>query len=74
MGRDYEAAVIAGATVGYGVSSFAVAMATIKVTVKQHGPAPKAALLLPLAGAAVVDLSNNLIISGLFQIGWFTTP
>jgi sodium--glutamate symport carrier gltS len=48
MGRDFEAATTAGGTIGVGLSSFAVAMATVKQVERNYGPAPQSVLLTTL--------------------------
>lgn len=61
LGRDYDAAVSVGGFLGFGVSSMPVAMATMDEIVKRFGPAPKAFLLVTLAGAFFVDLANAIV-------------
>ncbi|GLS29151.1 glutamate:Na+ symporter, ESS family [Mesorhizobium albiziae] len=61
LGRDYDAAVSVGGFLGFGVSSMPVAMATMDEIVKKFGPAPKAFLLVTLAGAFFVDLANAVV-------------
>jgi ESS family glutamate:Na+ symporter len=48
MGRDFEAATTAGGVIGVGLSSFAVAMATVKQVERNYGPAPQSVLLTTL--------------------------
>src|SRR5690606_10025377 len=71
LGKNYESAVMAGGVIGYGLSSLAVAAATVKTITLNHGPAPKALFLVSLAGTALVDLPNSLLIGILLQIPFF---
>ena len=68
MGGDFEAATTAGGVIGFGLSSFAVAMATVKQVERNYGPAPKSFLLTTIVGGAVSNVANALIIWGFFQV------
>jgi ESS family glutamate:Na+ symporter len=70
MGRDFEAATTAGGVIGFGLSSFAVAMATVKQVERNYGPAPKSFLLTTLVGGAVSNVANALVTLGFYQ--WLT--
>lgn len=72
MGRGYQAAVLAGGVIGFGLSSLAVAVATVKTIIKNHGPEPRALLLTSLVGAALIDLPNNLLIGFLTRFSFFS--
>jgi sodium--glutamate symport carrier gltS len=50
-----------------GLSSFAVAMATVKQVERNYGPAPQSLLLRTLVGGAVANLANALIIMAFYQ-------
>ena len=63
MGRDYEAAVTCAAFVGFSMGSAATAMANMRAVTTKHGPAPQAALIVPLAGAFFMDLMNALLLA-----------
>jgi ESS family glutamate:Na+ symporter len=67
MGRDFEAAATAGGVIGFGLSSFAVAMATVKQVERNFGPTPQAELLTTLVGGAVSNLANALVILAFYQ-------
>lgn len=71
MGKDYEAAVISSGVVGFGLSSLAVAVATVQTISNNYGAAPRALLLTSLVGAALIDLANNLLIIGLAKLPIF---
>jgi ESS family glutamate:Na+ symporter len=63
MGRDYDAAVMAGGFVGFMLGTTANAMAAMGVLTEKHGPAPRAYLVVPLVGAFLIDFLNALLIT-----------
>ena len=63
MGRDYDAAVMAGGHCGFGLGATSNAMATMKVLVARHGAAPRAFLVIPVVGAILIDFTNALNIT-----------
>jgi ESS family glutamate:Na+ symporter len=63
MGRDYEAAVMAGGFCGFMLGTTANAMANMEALVRRYGPAPKAFLVVPMVGAFFVDFTNAIIIT-----------
>jgi ESS family glutamate:Na+ symporter len=67
MGQDFEAATTAGGVIGFGLSSFAVAMATVKQVERNYGPAPQSFLLTTLVGGAVSNVANALVIMAFYQ-------
>jgi glutamate:Na+ symporter, ESS family len=71
LGRDYDAAVTVGGFLGFGLSSMPVAMATMDGVATRYGPAPKAFLLITLAGSFFVDLANAFIVKGFLALPWF---
>ena len=71
LGRDYEAAVTSGGFLGFGLSSMPVAMATMDEIAKRYGPAPKAFLLITLAGSFFVDLANAFVAKGFLALPIF---
>ena len=68
MGRDYEAAVMAGGFCGFMLGTTANAMANMEAVVERYGPAPKAFLVVPMVGAFFVDFTNALIITTFVNI------
>lgn len=64
MGRDYEAAVMAGGFCGFMLGTTANAMACMGVLTARHGPAPRAFIVVPLVGAFLIDFTNALLITG----------
>jgi glutamate:Na+ symporter, ESS family len=63
MGRDYDAAVMAGGFSGFMLGTSANAMANMGALVERYGPAPKALLVVPLVGAFFIDFANALLIT-----------
>jgi glutamate:Na+ symporter, ESS family len=63
MGRDYDAAVMAGGFCGFMLGTSANAMANMGAMVERYGPAPKAYLVVPLVGAFFIDFANALLIT-----------
>jgi glutamate:Na+ symporter, ESS family len=63
MGRDYEAAVMAGGFCGFMLGTTANAVANMGALVERYGPAPKAYLVVPLVGAFGIDFVNALLIT-----------
>lgn len=63
MGRDYDAAVMAGGHCGFGLGATPNAVANMQSLVDRFGPAPRAFLVLPMVGAFFIDFTNALIIT-----------
>ncbi len=63
MGRDYDAAVIAGGHCGFGMGATSNAVATMRAIVEKFGPSPKAFLIVPMVGAFFIDFTNALFIT-----------
>ncbi len=63
MGRDYDAAVMAGGHCGFGLGATPNAIANMTSLVERFGPAPRAFLVLPMVGAFFIDFTNALIIT-----------
>jgi ESS family glutamate:Na+ symporter len=70
MGRDYDAAVMAGGFCGFMLGTTANAMANMGALVERYGPAPKAFLVVPLVGAFFIDFVNALLVIPLFLNLW----
>jgi ESS family glutamate:Na+ symporter len=71
MGRGYDAAVISGGQVGFGLSSTACALAIMKAVTLRHGASPLAFLIVPMVGAFFIDILNALIIQGSLALPLF---
>lgn len=63
MGRDYDAAVMAGGHSGFGLGATPNAVANMNSLVERYGPAPRAYLVVPMVGAFFIDFSNAVIIT-----------
>ena len=63
MGRDYDAAVMAGGLCGFMLGTTANAMANMEALVDRYGPAPRAFLVVPMVGAFFIDFVNAVIIT-----------
>jgi ESS family glutamate:Na+ symporter len=68
MGRDYDAAVMAGGHCGFGLGATPNAVANMESIVERFGPAPRAFLVLPMVGAFFIDFTNALIITVFISI------
>ncbi|MCC7132859.1 MAG: sodium/glutamate symporter [Gemmatimonadales bacterium] len=68
MGRDYDAAVMAGGHCGFGLGATPNAVANMRSIVERFGPAPRAFLVLPMVGAFFIDFSNALIITAYINL------
>lgn len=68
MGKDYDAAVLAGGMCGFGMGATYNALANMDSITEEYGPAPKAYFILPMVGAFAIDIINVLIITGFAQI------
>ena len=64
MGSNYDAAVISGGQIGFGLSSTACALAIMKAVTLRHGASPLAFLIVPMVGAFFIDILNALVIQG----------
>jgi ESS family glutamate:Na+ symporter len=69
MGRDYDAAVMAGGFVGFMLGTTANAMAVMGSLTERFGAAPRAFLVAPLVGAFFIDFTNAIVIT-VFINGW----
>ncbi|MFZ5966841.1 MAG: sodium/glutamate symporter [Bacillota bacterium] len=63
MGKDYEAAVIAGGHCGFGMGATPNAIANMETISGKFGPAPAAFFILPLVGSLFIDFFNAGIIT-----------
>ena len=64
MGKDYDAAVLAGGHCGFGLGATPTAVANMQSITDKFGPSHKAFLIVPMVGAFFVDLVNTFILSG----------
>ena len=63
LGRDYDAAVIAAGTCGFGMGATPNAMANMQAICEKYVPSIKAYLLIPLVGSLFADFLNSLTIT-----------
>lgn len=63
MGRDYDAAVMAGGHCGFGLGATPNAVANMRSLVERFGAAPRAFLVVPMVGAFFIDFTNAIIIT-----------
>jgi ESS family glutamate:Na+ symporter len=63
MGRDYDAAVMAGGHCGFGLGATPNAVANMESLVERFGSAPRAFLVVPMVGAFFIDFTNALVIT-----------
>ena len=68
MGRDYDAAVMAGGHCGFGLGATPNAVANMEAITEKFGPAPRAFLVIPMVGAFFIDFTNALIITGFINL------
>ena len=68
MGRDYDAAVMAGGHCGFGLGATPNAVANMESIVEKFGPAPRAFLVVPMVGAFFIDFTNALIITAFINL------
>ncbi|MDO6692237.1 sodium/glutamate symporter [Aliiglaciecola sp. 3_MG-2023] len=62
MGKNYDAAIMAGGHCGFGLGATPTAVANMEALVSRHGPSPQAFLVVPLVGAFFIDITNALVI------------
>lgn len=63
MGRDFNAAVIAGGHCGFGMGATPNAIANMEAITGRYGPSPIAFFILPLVGSLFIDFFNAAIIT-----------
>lgn len=68
MGRDYEAAVMSAAFIGFMMGATATAIANMQALTKRYGPAPLAFLVVPLSGAFFIDIANAIALTAFLQL------
>ena len=68
MGKDYDAAVLAGGHCGFGLGATPTAVANMQSITEKFGPSHKAFLIVPMVGAFFVDFVNAFILSGFISI------
>ncbi len=72
MGKDYDAAIVAGGFFGLSIGATPVAMASMDAASKKYGASSKALIIIPLVGAFFIDLINAAIIDGFLRLSIFS--
>ena len=62
MGKDYNAAIMAGGHCGFGLGATPTAVANMEALTSKYGPSPQAFLVVPMVGAFFIDITNTLVI------------
>lgn len=68
MGRDYDAAVLAAGTCGFGMGATPNAMANMQAITEQFGPSIKAYIIVPIVGSMFADFINSIVITFFINI------
>ena len=63
MGKNYDAAVLAGGMCGFGMGATYNALANMDSITERFGPSPKAYFILPMVGAFAIDITNSVFIT-----------
>lgn len=63
LGRDYDAAVMASGTCGFGLGATPNAIANMNAVTDVYGPALRAFLIVPVVGSMFADIVNSTIIT-----------
>lgn len=63
MGRNYDAAVLAAGTCGFGMGATPNAMANMQAICEKYEPSVKAYLIIPIVGSLFADFLNSLTIT-----------
>lgn len=63
MGRDYDAAVVAAGTCGFGMGATPNAIANMQAICEKYEPSVKAYLIIPIVGSLFADFLNSLTIT-----------
>lgn len=64
MGRNYDAAVMAGGHGGFGMGATPTAVMNMGALVSRNGPSPQAFMVVPIVGAFFIDITNLIILQG----------
>ena len=67
MGKDFDAAAIAGGHCGFGMGATPNGVANMTSIQEAFGPAPRAFFILPIVGAFLIDFSNMIVITIFMQ-------
>lgn len=62
MGKDYDAAIMAGGHCGFGLGATPTAVANMEALTSQHGISPQAFFVVPMVGAFFIDIVNAAVL------------
>lgn len=68
MGKDYDAAVLAGGFCGFGMGATPTAVANMQAITDRFGASHKAFLIVPMVGAFFVDIINATVLSAITSL------
>jgi ESS family glutamate:Na+ symporter len=71
MGRNYDAAIMAGGHCGFGMGATPTAVANMEALVSRYGPSPVSFLVVPMVGAFFIDIANALVIQAYLALPLF---
>lgn len=63
MGRNYDAAVLAAGTCGFGMGATPNAMANMQAITAKYAPSVQAYILVPIVGSMFADFINTLVVT-----------
>jgi ESS family glutamate:Na+ symporter len=63
FGRNYDATVMAGGLIGFGLGATPNALVCMQALTDKYGPSEKAFFVVPIVGAFLVDISNATVIA-----------
>ncbi len=72
MGKDYDAAVLAGGFCGFGMGATPTAVANMQAITDRYGPSHKAFLIVPMVGAFFIDILNATILSAITALPFWS--
>lgn len=68
MGRNYDAAIMASATCGFGMGATPNAIANMQSLTTVYGPSAKAFFIVPLVGSLFIDFINSGILTTIINV------
>lgn len=68
MGRDYDAAVMAGGHCGFGLGATPNAVANMEAITRRFWPSPRAFLVVTIVGGFLIDFMNSMVITGFLNV------
>lgn len=68
MGKDYDAAVLAGGFCGFGMGATPTAVANMQAVTDRYGASYKAFLIVPMVGAFFIDIINATVLSAITSL------